>query len=440
MLDIRFLRENPELVKENIRKKFQNSKLPLVDEAIALDAEKRSAMAETEALKAERNKLSKANGPLYGQLKKCADEAKKAEIQAQIDANNAAVKANADRMALLDARIEQAGEQLNKIMMVIPQMIDPSVPIGPDDSCNVEVQRFGEPKVPNFEIPYHTDIMERFDGVDMDAAGRVSGNGFYYLMGDIARLHSAVTAYARDFMINKGFTYCIPPFMIRGNVVTGVMSFAEMDAMMYKIEGEDLYLIGTSEHSMIGKFIDQIIPEDKLPQTLTSYSPCFRKEKGAHGIEERGVYRIHQFEKQEMVVVCRPEDSMKWYEQMWRYSVELFRSLDIPVRQLDCCSGDLADLKVKSCDIEAWSPRQQKYFEVCSCSNLGDAQARRLKIRVKGADGKMYLPHTLNNTVVAPPRMLIAFLENNLQADGSVLIPAALRPYMGGCERLIPKH
>ena len=440
MLDIRFLRENPELVKENIRKKFQNSKLPLVDEAIALDAEKRSAMAETEALKAERNRLSKANGPLYGQLKKCADEAKKAEIQAQIDANNAAVKANADRMALLDARIEQAGEQLNKIMMVIPQMIDPSVPIGPDDSCNVEVQRFGEPKVPNFEIPYHTDIMERFDGVDMDAAGRVSGNGFYYLMGDIARLHSAVTAYARDFMINKGFTYCIPPFMIRGNVVTGVMSFAEMDAMMYKIEGEDLYLIGTSEHSMIGKFIDQIIPEDKLPQTLTSYSPCFRKEKGAHGIEERGVYRIHQCEKQEMVVVCRPEDSMKWYEQMWRYSVELFRSLDIPVRQLDCCSGDLADLKVKSCDIEAWSPRQQKYFEVCSCSNLGDAQARRLKIRVKGADGKMYLPHTLNNTVVAPPRMLIAFLENNLQADGSVLIPAALRPYMGGCERLIPKH
>ena len=440
MLDIRFLRENPDLVKENIRKKFQNGKLPLVDEAIALDAEKRSAMAETEALKAERNKLSKANGPLYGQLKKCADEAKKAELQAQIDANNAAVKANADRMAQLDARIEQASEQLNKIMMVIPQMIDPSVPIGPDDSCNVEVQRFGEPKVPDFEIPYHTDIMERFDGVDMDAAGRVSGNGFYYLMGDIARLHSAVTAYARDFMINKGFTYCIPPFMIRGNVVTGVMSFAEMDAMMYKIEGEDLYLIGTSEHSMIGKFIDQIIPEDKLPQTLTSYSPCFRKEKGAHGIEERGVYRIHQFEKQEMVVVCRPEDSMKWYEQMWRYSVELFRSLDIPVRQLDCCSGDLADLKVKSCDIEAWSPRQQKYFEVCSCSNLGDAQARRLKIRVKGADGKMYLPHTLNNTVVAPPRMLIAFLENNLQADGSVLIPAALRPYMGGCDRLVPKH
>ncbi len=439
MIDIRFLRENPELVKENIRKKFQNSKLPLVDEAIALDAERRSAMAEAEALKSERNKLSKANGPLYGQLKKCADEARRAELQVQIDANNAAVKANADRMALLDARAAQAEEQLTKIMMVIPQMIDPSVPIGPDDSCNVEVQRFGEPRVPNFEIPYHTDIMERFDGVDMDSAGRVSGNGFYYLMGDIARLHSAVTAYARDFMINKGFTYCIPPFMIRGNVVTGVMSFAEMDAMMYKIEGEDLYLIGTSEHSMIGKFIDQIIPEDKLPQTLTSYSPCFRKEKGAHGIEERGVYRIHQFEKQEMVVLCKPEDSMKWYEQMWRFSVELFRSMDIPVRQLECCSGDLADLKVKSCDIEAWSPRQQKYFEVCSCSNLGDAQARRLKIRVKGADGKLYLPHTLNNTVVAPPRMLIAFLENNLQADGSVLIPEVLRPYMGGHDRLIPK-
>ncbi len=439
MIDIRFLRENPELVKENIRKKFQNSKLPLVDEAIALDAERRSAMAESDALKAERNKLSKANGPLYGQLKKCADEARKAELQAQIKANNAAVKANADRMALLDARAAQAEEQLTKIMMVIPQMIDPSVPIGPDDSCNVEVQRFGEPRVPNFEIPYHTDIMERFDGVDMDSAGRVSGNGFYYLMGDIARLHSAVTAYARDFMINKGFTYCIPPFMIRGNVVTGVMSFAEMDAMMYKIEGEDLYLIGTSEHSMIGKFIDQIIPEDKLPQTLTSYSPCFRKEKGAHGIEERGVYRIHQFEKQEMVVLCKPEDSMKWYEQMWRFSVELFRSMDIPVRQLECCSGDLADLKAKSCDIEAWSPRQQKYFEVCSCSNLGDAQARRLKIRVKGADGKLYLPHTLNNTVVAPPRMLIAFLENNLQADGSVLIPEVLRPYMGGHDRLIPK-
>ena len=439
MLDIRFVRENPEAVKENIRKKFQNAKLPLVDEAIALDAEKRSAMQESDALKAERNKLSKANGPLYGQLKKCTDEAKKAELQAQIDANNAAVKANAERMAQLDARIDAAAEQLSKIMMVIPQIIDPSVPIGPDDSCNVEVQRFGEPVTPDFEIPYHTDIMERFDGIDMDAAGRVSGNGFYYLMGDIARLHSAVTAYARDFMIDKGFTYCIPPFMIRGNVVTGVMSFAEMDAMMYKIEGEDLYLIGTSEHSMIGKFIDQMLTEDKLPQTLTSYSPCFRKEKGAHGIEERGVYRIHQFEKQEMIVVCKPEESMDWYEKMWRYSVELFRSLDIPVRQLECCSGDLADLKCKSCDIEAWSPRQQKYFEVCSCSNLGDAQARRLKIRVKGEDGKTYLPHTLNNTVVAPPRMLIAFLENNLSADGSVRIPAALRPYMGGKEIIVPK-
>ena len=439
MLDIRFVRENPEAVKENIRKKFQNAKLPLVDEAIALDAEKRSAMQESDALKAERNKLSKANGPLYGQLKKCTDEAKKAELQAQIDANNAAVKANAERMAQLDARIDAAAEQLNKIMMVIPQIIDPSVPIGPDDSCNVEVQRFGEPVTPDFEIPYHTDIMERFDGIDMDAAGRVSGNGFYYLMGDIARLHSAVTAYARDFMIDRGFTYCIPPFMIRGNVVTGVMSFAEMDAMMYKIEGEDLYLIGTSEHSMIGKFIDQMLTEDKLPQTLTSYSPCFRKEKGAHGIEERGVYRIHQFEKQEMIVVCKPEESMDWYEKMWRYSVELFRSLDIPVRQLECCSGDLADLKCKSCDIEAWSPRQQKYFEVCSCSNLGDAQARRLKIRVKGEDGKTYLPHTLNNTVVAPPRMLIAFLENNLSADGSVRIPAALRPYMGGKEIIVPK-
>ena len=438
MLDIRFVRENPEAVKENIRKKFQNAKLPLVDEAIALDAEKRSAMQESDALKAERNKLSKANGPLYGQLKKCTDEAKKAELQAQIDANNAAVKANAERMAQLDARIDAAAEQLSKIMMVIPQIIDPSVPIGPDDSCNVEVQRFGEPVTPDFEIPYHTDIMERFDGIDMDAAGRVSGNGFYYLMGDIARLHSAVTAYARDFMIDKGFTYCIPPFMIRGNVVTGVMSFAEMDAMMYKIEGEDLYLIGTSEHSMIGKFIDQMLTEDKLPQTLTSYSPCFRKEKGAHGIEERGVYRIHQFEKQEMIVVCKPEESMDWYEKMWRYSVELFRSLDIPVRQLECCSGDLADLKCKSCDIEAWSPRQQKYFEVCSCSNLGDAQARRLKIRVKGEDGKTYLAHTLNNTCVAPPRMLIAFLENHLQADGTVTIPKVLQPYMGGKAVLVP--
>ena len=440
MLDIRFVRENPEAVKENIRKKFQMDKLPLVDEAVALDAEKRAVIAESETLKAARNKLSKANGPLFGQLKKCTDEAKKAELQAQIDANNAAVKANADRMAQLDARLGEVSEKLTKIMMVIPQMIDDSVPIGPDDSCNVEVQRFGEPAVPAFEVPYHTDIMERFDGIDMDAAGRVSGNGFYYLMGDIARLHSAVTAYARDFMIGKGFTYCIPPFMIRGNVVTGVMSFAEMDAMMYKIEGEDLYLIGTSEHSMIGKFIDQIVPEEKLPQTLTSYSPCFRKEKGAHGIEERGVYRIHQFEKQEMIVVCKPEDSKTWYEQMWRYSVELFRSMDIPVRQLECCSGDLADLKCKSCDIEAWSPRQKKYFEVCSCSNLGDAQARRLRIRIKGADGKLYLPHTLNNTVVAPPRMLIAFLENNLQEDGSIRIPEVLRPYMGGTEVLTPKH
>ena len=438
MLDIRFVRENPELVKENIRKKFQDGKLPLVDEAIALDTEKRAALNEAEALKAERNKISKANGPLFGQLKKCTDEAEKAEIQAKIDANNEAVKANAARLAQAEAKQAQAGEALDKIMMTLPQMIDASVPIGPDDSHNVEVERFGEAKAAEFDIPYHTEIMERFDGIDMDAAGRVSGNGFYYLMGDIARLHSAMTAYARDFMIDKGFTSCIPPFMIRSNVVTGVMSFAEMDAMMYKIEGEDLYLIGTSEHSMIGKFIDQLLPEDKLPQTLTSYSPCFRKEKGAHGIEERGVYRIHQFEKQEMIVVCKPEDSMAWYEKMWRYSVELFRSLDIPVRQLECCSGDLADLKVKSCDIEAWSPRQQKYFEVCSCSNLGDAQSRRLKIRVKGEKGT-YLPHTLNNTVVAPPRMLIAFLENNLQADGSVLIPKALQPYMGGKTVLIPK-
>ena len=440
MLDIKFVRENPEAVKENIRKKFQNAKLPLVDEAIALDAERRQAIADGEALKAERNKLSKANGPLFGKLKKCTDEAERSAIQMEIDANNAAVKADAERMAQLEAKKEQAEAALNKIMLVIPQMIDPSVPIGPDDSCNVEVQRFGEPKTPDFDIPYHTDIMERFDGIDMDAAARVSGSGFYYLLGDIARLHEAVLAYARDFMIGKGFTYCIPPFMIHGNVVEGVMSQTDMDAMMYKIEGEDLYLIGTSEHSMIGKFIDQIIPEDKLPQTLTSYSPCFRKEKGAHGIEERGVYRIHQFEKQEMIVVCKPEDSKKWYEQMWQYSVELFRSLDIPVRQLECCSGDLADLKCKSCDIEAWSPRQQKYFEVCSCSNLGDAQARRLKIRYKDAGGKMQLCHTLNNTVVAPPRMLIAFLENNLQADGSVLVPEALRPYMAGKERLVPLH
>ena len=439
MLDIKFIRENPDLVKENIRKKFQNAKLPLVDEVIALDSERREAINEGETLKAERNKISKANGPLFGRLKKCADEAEKAALQAEIDANNAAVKANAERMTRLEEKKANAEAAMNKLLLVIPQMIDESVPIGPDDSCNVEVERFGEPMTPDFPIPYHTEIMERFDGVDMDAAARVSGNGFYYLMGDIARLHSAVTAYGRDFMIDKGFTYCIPPFMIHGNVVEGVMSQTDMDAMMYKIEGEDLYLIGTSEHSMIGKFIDQILPEDKLPQTLTSYSPCFRKEKGAHGIEERGVYRIHQFEKQEMIVVCKPEDSKAWYEKMWRWSVELFRSLDIPVRQLECCSGDLADLKCKSCDIEAWSPRQQKYFEVCSCSNLGDAQARRLKIRVRGEDGKLYLPHTLNNTVVAPPRMLIAFLENHLQADGSVTIPEVLWSYMGGTKVLVPK-
>ena len=429
MLDIKFVRENPEAVKENIRKKFQNAKLPLVDEAIALDAERRQAIADGEALKAERNKLSKANGPLFGRLKKCTDEAEKAAIQAEIDANNAAVKADAERMAQLEAKKEHAESALNKIMLVIPQMIDPSVPIGPDDSCNVEVQRFGEPKTPDFEVPYHTDIMERFDGIDMDAAARVSGSGFYYLLGDVARLHEAVLAYARDFMIGKGFTYCIPPFMIHGNVVEGVMSQTDMDAMMYKIEGEDLYLIGTSEHSMIGKFIDQILPEDKLPQTLTSYSPCFRKEKGAHGIEERGVYRIHQFEKQEMIVVCKPEDSMMWFDKLWQNTVDLFRSMDIPVRTIECCSGDLADLKVKSVDVEAWSPRQKKYFEVGSCSNLGDAQARRLRIRVSGENGK-YFPHTLNNTVVAPPRMLIAFLENNLQADGSIRIPEVLSPYM----------
>ena len=433
MLDIKFIRENPEAVKENIKKKFQDQKLPLVDQVIALDEENRAAMTEANELRASRNSLSKQIGMLMGQAKKDPSKLEEAE------AVKAQVKANADRLAELEEKEAKLAEEIRHIMLQIPNIIDPSVPIGPDDSCNVEVQRFGEPVTPDFEIPYHTQIMESFDGIDMDSAGRVSGNGFYYLMGDIARLHEAVLAYARDFMIGKGFTFCVPPFMIHGNVVEGVMSQTEMDAMMYKIEGEDLYLIGTSEHSMIGKFIDQIIPEDKLPQTLTSYSPCFRKEKGAHGIEERGVYRIHQFEKQEMVVVCKPEDSMKWYEQMWRYSVELFRSLDIPVRQLECCSGDLADLKVKSCDIEAWSPRQQKYFEVCSCSNLGDAQARRLKMRVKGEKG-MYLPHTLNNTVVAPPRMLIAFLENNLQADGTVNIPAVLRPYMGGQEKLVPKH
>ncbi len=433
MLDIRFVRENPEIVRENIKKKFQDAKLPLVDEVLELDEKNRAAITEASELRASRNTLSKQIGMLMGQAKKDSSKAAEAEaIKAQ-------VKKNADRLAELEALEEQYAARIRTIMLNIPNIIDPSVPIGPDDSHNVEVQRFGEPVVPDFEIPYHTEIMERFNGVDMDAAGRVSGNGFYYLMGDIARLHSAVLAYARDFMINKGFIYCIPPFMIHGNVVEGVMSQTDMDAMMYKIEGEDLYLIGTSEHSMIGKFIDQIIPEESLPQTLTSYSPCFRKEKGAHGIEERGVYRIHQFEKQEMIVVCRPEDSMDWYEKMWRFSVELFRSMEIPVRQLECCSGDLADLKVKSCDIEAWSPRQKKYFEVCSCSNLGDAQARRLKMRVKGADGKMYLPHTLNNTVVAPPRMLIAFLENHLQADGSVTIPEVLRPYMGGTEVLVPK-
>ena len=438
MLDIKFVRENPEIVRENIKKKFQDSKLPLVDKAIELDSQSRAAITEASELRSKRNALSKANGPLFGKLKKAEGEEKDA-IQAQIDANMAAVKANDERLAQLEQMETDLQEELRSIMMVIPNIIDPSVPIGPDDSHNVEVERFGEPVTPDFEIPYHTAIMERFDGVDMDAAGRVSGNGFYYFMGDIARLHSAVLTYARDFMIDKGFTYCIPPYMIHGNVVQGVMSQTDMDAMMYKIEGEDLYLIGTSEHSMIGKFIDQMIPEASLPQTLTSYSPCFRKEKGAHGIEERGVYRIHQFEKQEMIVVCKPEESMDWYDKMWRYSVELFRSLDVPVRLLECCSGDLADLKVKSCDIEAWSPRQQKYFEVCSCTNMGDAQARRLKMRVKASDGKPYLPHTLNNTVVAPPRMLIAFLENNLQADGSVKIPEALRPYMGGKEVIVPK-
>ena len=433
MLDIKFVRENPELVKENIRKKFQDHKLPMVDEVLELDAKNRAAITEASELRASRNSLSKQIGMLMGQAKKDPSKLEEAEkIKAR-------VKANAERLEELEKLEEECAARIHALMLNIPNIIDPSVPIGPDDSANVEVQRFGEPAVPDFPIPYHTEIMESFHGVDMDAAGRVSGNGFYYLMGDIARLHSAVLAYARDFMIDKGFIYCIPPFMIHGNVVEGVMSQTDMDAMMYKIEGEDLYLIGTSEHSMIGKFIDQIIPEESLPQTLTSYSPCFRKEKGAHGIEERGVYRIHQFEKQEMIVVCRPEDSMAWYEKMWRFSVELFRSMDIPVRQLECCSGDLADLKVKSCDIEAWSPRQQKYFEVCSCSNLGDAQARRLKMRVKGADGKMYLPHTLNNTVVAPPRMLIAYLENHLQADGSVTIAEVLRPYMGGKAVLVPE-
>ena len=421
MLDIRFLRENPEVVKQNIRNKFQDSKLPLVDEVIALDIRNREIKQEVEALRADKNKISKMIGACMAQGKK--EEAEEYKRQ---------VAANAGRTEELSKEEKEVEEKIKTIMMTIPNIIDPSVPIGKDDSENVELQKFGEPIVPEWEVPYHTEIMSKFKGIDLDAAGKVAGNGFYYLMGDIARLHSAVISYARDFMINKGFTYCIPPFMIRSNVVTGVMSFAEMENMMYKIEGEDLYLIGTSEHSMIGKFIDTLLEEETLPQTLTSYSPCFRKEKGAHGIEERGVYRIHQFEKQEMIVVCKPEESMDWYEKMWQYTVELFRSLDIPVRQLECCSGDLADLKVKSCDVEAWSPRQKKYFEVGSCSNLGDAQARRLGIRVKGTDGKKYFAHTLNNTVVAPPRMLIAFLENNLQEDGSIKIPEALRPYMGG--------
>ena len=428
MLDIKFLRENPDIVKENIKKKYQDNKLPMVDEVIALDKEARETQQEADALRASKNKIAKEIGALMAQGKKEEAEEKKA-----------LVSRNAQRLSELEEKETELQEKITKIMMVIPQIIDPSVPIGKDDSFNQEIQKYGEPVVPDFEIPYHTEIMERFDGIDLDAARRVAGNGFYYLMGDIARLHSAVISYARDFMIERGFTYCVPPFMIRSNVVTGVMSFAEMEAMMYKIEGEDLYLIGTSEHSMIGKFIDQIIPEEKLPQTLTSYSPCFRKEKGAHGIEERGVYRIHQFEKQEMVVICKPEDSMIWYDKLWQNTVDLFRTLDIPVRTLECCSGDLADLKVKSCDVEAWSPRQQKYFEVGICSNLGDAQARRLKIRINGKDGK-YLAHTLNNTVVAPPRMLIAFLENNLNADGSVNIPEVLRPYMGGTSKLIPKH
>jgi len=420
MIDIKFLRENPDVVKQNIKNKFQDEKLPLVDEVIDLDMKSREAKGKADALRAERNKISKQIGALMAQGKKEeAEETKKL------------VTAKSEELAALEEQEKEYAEKVNKIMMVIPNIIDPSVPIGKDDSENVEIEKFGEPIVPDFEIPYHTEIMEKFDGIDLDAAGKVAGNGFYYLMGDIARLHSAIISYARDFMIDRGFTYCVPPFMIRSNVVTGVMSFAEMDAMMYKIEGEDLYLIGTSEHSMIGKFIDTIIKEDQLPKTLTSYSPCFRKEKGAHGIEERGVYRIHQFEKQEMIVVCKPEDSAMWFDKLWQNTVDLFRSMDIPVRTLECCSGDLADLKVKSFDVEAWSPRQKKYFEVGSCSNLGDAQARRLKIRVNGKDGK-YFAHTLNNTVVAPPRMLIAFLENNLRADGSVAIPEVLRPYMGG--------
>ena len=427
MIDIKFLRENPDIVRENIKKKFQDAKLPLVDEVIELDAEKRATQQKADSLRASRNKLSKQIGALMGQGEKAEAEGVKAQVKAQ-----------SDELIAAEAKEKELDEKILKIMMTIPNIIDASVPVGKDDSENVEVERFGEPVVPDFPVPYHTEIMESFNGIDLDAARRVAGNGFYYLMGDIARLHSAVIAYARDFMIDRGFTYVIPPYMIRSDVVTGVMSFAEMDSMMYKIEGEDLYLVGTSEHSMIGKFIDQILPEAELPLTLTSYSPCFRKEKGAHGIEERGVYRIHQFEKQEMIVVCKPEDSMKWYDKLWKNTVDLFRSMDIPVRTLECCSGDLADLKVKSVDVEAWSPRQKKYFEVGSCSNLGDAQARRLRIRVNGENGK-YLAHTLNNTVVAPPRMLIAFLENNLQADGSVRIPEDLRPYMGGKEVIVPK-
>ena len=429
MLDMKFLRENPEIVKENIKKKFQDEKLVLVDEVLELDKQFRDAKSRGDYLRSQRNTLSKQIGGLMAKGQKEQAE----EVKAQ-------VTAMAQELADLEVKEEQLTEEIKKRMMVIPNIIDESVPIGKDDSENVEVERFGEPVVPPFEVPYHVDIMERLHGIDLDSARRTSGTGFYYLCGDIARLHSAILSYARDFMIDRGFTYYIPPFMIRSNVVNGVMSFAEMENMMYKIEGEDLYLIGTSEHSMIGKFIDQIVPVESLPQTLTSYSPCFRKEKGAHGIEERGIYRIHQFEKQEMIVVCKPEDSKAWYEKLWRYSVELFRSLDIPVRQLECCSGDLADLKCKSCDIEAWSPRQQKYFEVCSCSNLGDAQARRLKIRYKDENGRMQLCHTLNNTCVAPPRMLIAFLENNLQPDGTVLIPKVLQPYMGGCEKLVPKR
>ena len=427
MIDIKFLRENPDVVKQNIKNKFQDSKLPLVDEVIEFDKKSRAVKQEADQLRANRNKFSKQIGALYGQGKKEEAEEMKKLVTEQ-----------GDRLAELEKQEAELQEEVTSRMMVIPNIIDKSVPIGKDDSENVEVQHYGEPKVPDFEVPYHTDIMERFDGIDLDSARRVAGNGFYYLMGDIARLHSAVISYARDFMIDRGFTYCVPPFMIRSDVVTGVMSFAEMDAMMYKIEGEDLYLIGTSEHSMIGKFKDQMLKEEDLPYTLTSYSPCFRKEKGAHGIEERGVYRIHQFEKQEMIVVCKPEDSMEWYDKLWQNTVDLFRSMDIPVRTLECCSGDLADLKVKSVDVEAWSPRQKKYFEVGSCSTLGDAQARRLKIRVSGKDGK-YFAHTLNNTVVAPPRMLIAFLENNLNEDGSVNIPEALRPYMGGMEKMVPK-